>query len=160
MKNPPHSKPYFGLFWPLKLIKTLFTYFNHKIKPKPSIDGTLSPNTIFFSEGLYCTVIFRLVSLKAILFSNSVCMIFAIIWDLNPPHINFTWIQAKFWYRTPPSSFTTLSSKPKECSQNYSNSGQNYSRSGQITVMKLSQKGDVENPKVLNTTFSNKSVPE
>ena len=57
MKNLPHSKPYFGLFWPLKLIKTLFTYFYHKIKPKPSIDGTLSPNTIFISEGLYCTVL-------------------------------------------------------------------------------------------------------
>ena len=55
MKNLPHSKPYFGLFWPLKLIKTLFTYFYHKIKPKPSIDGTLSPNTIFISKGLYCT---------------------------------------------------------------------------------------------------------
>jgi hypothetical protein len=57
MKNFPHSKPYFGLFWPLKLIKTLFTYFNHKIKPKPSLDGTLSPNIFFFSEGLYCTVL-------------------------------------------------------------------------------------------------------
>ena len=46
-----------AFFWPLKLIKTLFTYFNHKIMPKPSLDGTLSPNTISFSEGLYCTVL-------------------------------------------------------------------------------------------------------
>ena len=36
-----------ALFWHLKLIKTLFTYFNDKIKPKPSPDGTLSPNTLF-----------------------------------------------------------------------------------------------------------------
>ena len=57
MKNSPLSKPYFRLFWPAKLIKTLFDYFNHKIKPKPSLDGTLSPNTISISEGLYCTVL-------------------------------------------------------------------------------------------------------
>ena len=37
-------------------------YFYHEIKPKPSIDGTLSPNTIFISEGLYCTVLPRLYS--------------------------------------------------------------------------------------------------
>ena len=59
MKNSPLSKPYFRLFWPAKLIKTLFDYFNHKIKPKPSLDGTLSPNTISISEGLYCTVLSR-----------------------------------------------------------------------------------------------------
>ena len=59
MKNPPLSKPYFGLFWLAKLTKTLFTYFSHKIKPKSSLDGTLSPNTISFSEGLFCTVIFK-----------------------------------------------------------------------------------------------------
>ena len=48
MKNLPHSKPYFGLFfWSLKFIKTLFTYFYHKIKLKLSIDGTLSPNYYF-----------------------------------------------------------------------------------------------------------------
>ena len=41
-------------FWHLKLIKTLSTYFNDKIKPKPSPDGTLSPNTILFSDGRYC----------------------------------------------------------------------------------------------------------
>ena len=57
MKNPPLSKPYFGLFWPADLIKTLFTYFNYKIKPKPSLDGTMSPNAILFSEHRYCTVI-------------------------------------------------------------------------------------------------------
>ena len=57
MKNPPLSKPYFGLFWPAKLIKTLFDYSNHKIKPKPSLVGTLSPNTISITEGLYCTVL-------------------------------------------------------------------------------------------------------
>ena len=45
-----------AFFWPFKLIKTLFTYFNHKIKPKTSPDGTLSPNTIFFSDTRYCTV--------------------------------------------------------------------------------------------------------
>ena len=53
-----------ALFWHLKLIKTLFTYFNHKIKPKPSPNGTLSPNTIFFSDGLYCTVIGDSISKK------------------------------------------------------------------------------------------------
>ena len=59
MKNPQLSNIY---NWHLKLIKTFFTYFNHKIKPKPSPDETLSPNTIFFSEGLYCTVLLRLYS--------------------------------------------------------------------------------------------------
>ena len=54
MKNP---KLILAFFWPLKLIETLITYFNDKIKPKPSPDGTLSPNTIFFSDGLYCTVV-------------------------------------------------------------------------------------------------------
>ena len=42
-------------FWSLKLINTLSTYFNDKIKPKPSTDGTLSSNTILFSDGRYCT---------------------------------------------------------------------------------------------------------
>ena len=46
-----------AFFWRLKLIKTLFTYFNDKIKPKPSPDGTLSPKTILFSDGRYCTVL-------------------------------------------------------------------------------------------------------
>ena len=54
MKNP---QLILAFFWPLKLIKTLFTYFNDKIKPKPSPDGTLSPNTILFSDGRYCTVL-------------------------------------------------------------------------------------------------------
>ena len=54
MKNP---QLILAFFWPLKLIKTLFTYFNDKIKPKPSPDGTLSPNTILFSDGRYCTVV-------------------------------------------------------------------------------------------------------
>ena len=54
MKNP---QLILAFFWPLKLIKTLFTYFNDKIKPKPSPDGTLSPNTILVSDGRYCTVI-------------------------------------------------------------------------------------------------------
>ena len=31
-----------------------------------------------------------------------ILLYFAILWGLNPPHINFTWIQAKFWYRTSP----------------------------------------------------------
>ena len=43
-----------AFFWPLKVIKILFTYFNDKIKPKPSPDGNLSPNTILFSNGLHC----------------------------------------------------------------------------------------------------------
>ena len=51
------SPTYFGLFWALKLVKTLFTYINNKIKPKPSLAGTLSPNTISFSDGWYCTVL-------------------------------------------------------------------------------------------------------
>ena len=46
-----------AIVWHLKLIKTLFIYFNHKIKPKPSPDGILSPNTISFTDGLYCTVL-------------------------------------------------------------------------------------------------------
>ena len=54
MKNP---QLILAFFWPSKLIKTLFTYFNDKIKPKPSPDGTLSPNTILFSDGRYCTVL-------------------------------------------------------------------------------------------------------
>ena len=54
MKNP---KLILASFWPLKLIETLITYFNDKIKPKPSPDGTLSPNTILFSDGRYCTVL-------------------------------------------------------------------------------------------------------
>ena len=54
MKNP---QLILALFWHFKLIKTLFTYFNNKIKPKPSPGGTLSPNTILFSDGLYCTVL-------------------------------------------------------------------------------------------------------
>jgi hypothetical protein len=54
MKNP---QLILAFFWPLKLIKTLFTYFNDKIKPKPSPDGTLSPNAILFSDGRYCTVL-------------------------------------------------------------------------------------------------------
>jgi hypothetical protein len=45
MKNPTLSKPLFGLF---VVIKTLFTYFNHKIKSKSSLDGNMKP-TIFFS---------------------------------------------------------------------------------------------------------------
>ena len=61
MKNP---QLILAFFWPLKLIKTLFTYFNDKIKPKPSPEGTLSPNTILFSDGRYCTVIKRLESPK------------------------------------------------------------------------------------------------
>ena len=43
-------------------------------------------------------------------------------------------------------SFTKLSSKPKE--------------SGQIPVLKMSKKGDFKNPKVLNRSFSTKSVPD
>ena len=42
-------------------------------------------------------------------------------------------------------SFTKLSSKQKE--------------SGQIPIVKMSKKGDFENPKVLNRSFSTKSVP-
>ena len=57
LNKDEESPTYFGLFWPLKLIKTLFTYFNDEIKPKPSPDGTLSPNTILFSDGRYCTVL-------------------------------------------------------------------------------------------------------
>ena len=43
-------------------------------------------------------------------------------------------------------SFTKLSSKPKEYFQ--------------ITVVKMSIKVDFENPKVLNHSFSTKSVPD
>ena len=57
MKNHPLPSLILDFFWPAELIKTLFTYFNHKIKPKPSLDGTLSPNSISFYEGLYCTVL-------------------------------------------------------------------------------------------------------
>ena len=47
--NKNEESPTFqAFFWPLKLIKTLFTYVNYKIKSKPSLDGTMSPN-IFFS---------------------------------------------------------------------------------------------------------------
>ena len=31
-----------------------------------------------------------------------ILLYFAIFWSLNPPHTNFTWIQAKFWYQTSP----------------------------------------------------------
>ena len=65
------SPTFKAFFWPLKLIKTLFTYLNHKINPKPSPDGTLSPNTIFFSEGLYCTVLYLEHALACLLHSVS-----------------------------------------------------------------------------------------
>ena len=54
MKNP---QLILAFFCPLKLIKTLSTYFNDQIKHKLSPDGTLSPNTISFSDGWYCTVL-------------------------------------------------------------------------------------------------------
>ena len=41
-----------ALFWHLKLIKTLFTYFNHKIKSKPSLNGTISPKHYFLFRAL------------------------------------------------------------------------------------------------------------
>ena len=41
--------------------------------------------------------------------------------------------------------FSKLSSKPKE--------------SGQIPVLKMSKKGDFKKPKVINRSFSTKSVP-
>ena len=57
-----------AFFWPFKLIITLFTYFNDKIKPKPSPDGTLSQNTILFSDGRYCTALSLIIpSLKSFL---------------------------------------------------------------------------------------------
>ena len=46
------SKIFFACY--LDILKN---HLEHKIKPKPSLDGTLSSNTISFSEGLYCTVL-------------------------------------------------------------------------------------------------------
>ena len=58
MKNPLLSKPYFGLFWHLKVIKTLFTYSNHEIKSKPSLNGTISPKHYFLFQALilHCAI--------------------------------------------------------------------------------------------------------
>ena len=48
---------FFTFIWPLKVIKTLFTYFNHQIKSITSLNCNMTYNPICISEGWFCTMV-------------------------------------------------------------------------------------------------------
>ena len=53
--------------WPLKVIKTLFTYFNHQITSITSLDCNMILIQSFIYEGSYCTVLWGTLGDKIIL---------------------------------------------------------------------------------------------
>ena len=57
MKNFTLSRLFFTIIWPLNVIKTLFTYFNHQIKSITSLNCNMTLIQFVIFEMWYCTVI-------------------------------------------------------------------------------------------------------
>ena len=53
-----------AFFWPLKVLKTLLTYFNHQIKCKTSLDCDVTLFHLLFTEHSYCNVLYPYIIVK------------------------------------------------------------------------------------------------